>query len=132
LVNPEVRGERDDRAGPGRHAVHGRDDRHRALAHTPDDLARHPGEGQQLIRGHGQGGADDLVDIPARAERPAGAPHDQDPHVAPLRELGEQVPQVRVRFERERVELVRAVKGHGGHAVRQREPEVLPLAGQRG
>jgi len=82
--------------------------------------------------GHGQGGADDLVDVPARAERPAAAPHDQDPYIATLRELGEQVAQVGVRFERERVELVRAVEGHGGHAVGQREPEVLPLAGQRG
>src|SRR5580693_4007220 len=60
------------------------------------------------------------------------APHDQDPHVAPLRELGEQVAQVRVRFERERVELVRAIQGNGGHAIVHLEPEMLPLAGQRG
>jgi propionyl-CoA synthetase len=131
-AHAEVGGQRDHRAGPGRHAVHGRDDRHRAFAHEPDHLTGHPGEGQQLVRRHGQGDPDDLVDVPARAERPAAAPNDQDSHIAPLRELGEQVAQVGVRFEGERVELVRPVEGHGGHPVVQREAEVLPLAGQRG
>ena len=45
--DPDVRGHRQDRAGAGADAVERRDDRLRAGAHRLDQVAGHPGEGEQ-------------------------------------------------------------------------------------
>jgi hypothetical protein len=107
------------------------DDRDRALPHAPDHLAGHPGERQQFVLAHGQRGTDDLVHVPARAERPAGAAQHQYPDVPAVRQLGQQIPQVGVGVEGERVQLVRPVQCDGGDPVGGFEPEMPPLLRQR-
>ena len=63
---------------------------------------------EQLVGPHRQGRADDLVDVPAGAERPAlPAEHDHAGVVA-VGELGEEVAQVGIALEGQCVELVRA------------------------
>ena len=76
--------------------------------------------------------ADDLVDVTASAEAPALAADHQHPGVAPVRELGEQVAEVGVRLEGQRVHLLGAIQGHRGDAVGHREVEVLPVLGDPG
>ena len=122
---PEVGGQRDDRAGAGGDAVDRGDDRERALAHGLDHRAGHPGELEQLGGLHPQL-ADDLLDVAARAEAAALAGDDERAHVAAVRQLGEQVAEVGVDVEGQRVELLRAVKRHRGDAVVDVEVEVLP------
>src|SRR3989442_6342684 len=80
---------------------------------------------------HPQCRAYDLVHIPARAEPAPGAANDKHPDVAPVRELGEQIPQVRVRLEGERVEFGRPVECDCRDSALALEPEVVPLLGQR-
>ena len=54
-----------------------------------------------------------------------------DLHVGVVRQLGEQVAQVGVRLEGQRVELLGPVQRDGGDAAVDREAEVLPVVGQR-
>ena len=121
---PEVGGQRDHRAGAGGDAVDGGDHGHRQLAQRLDDRAGHPRELAQL------GGlaldqlADDLLDVAAGAEAAALAGDHQHPRVAAVGQLGEQVAQVRVGLERQRVELVGSVQRDRGDAVAHIEIEV--------
>ena len=73
--------------------------------------------------------ADDLVDVAAAAEALALAADHQHPDVAAVRQLGEQVAQVGVALEGQRVQLLGPVQGHRGDAVGDREVEVLPVVG---
>ena len=72
--------------------------------------------------------ADDLLDVAARAEPAALAGEDEDADVAAVRQLAEQVAEIGVDVERERVQLVRARERDRRDAVVEREVEVLPVA----
>src|SRR5690606_9228209 len=128
----EVGGQGDDRPGPGGDPVHGGDHRDRRLADALDDVAGHAGEVEQGPGVHLQQLADDVVDVASRAEPPALAGDDEDGDVVPMRQLGEEVPQVGVHVEGEGVETVGPVEGHGGDAVGDAEVEVVPRLGEPG
>lgn len=130
--HPEVGGEGEDRAGARRHAVHGGDHREGALAYGPDDLPGHPVEVEQLGGVHGEGGADDLVDVAAGAEAAAVAGQYQGPYGLLPGEFGEQVAQVGVGAEGEGVELLGAGEGDGGHTVGDLAPQMPPVGGVGG
>ncbi len=73
--------------------------------------------------------ADDLLDVPARAEAaPAAGDHDHPGVLAG--EAAEQVAQVGVGLERERIELVGPVERDRHHAVGDCDVEVLPPLGR--
>ena len=76
--------------------------------------------------------ADDLVDVAAAAEALALAADHQHPGVAAVGQLGEQVAQVGVALEGQRVQLLGPVEGHRGDAVGDGEVEVLPVVGDPG
>ena len=103
---PEVAREREHRAGAGRDAVDRGDDRQRAVAHRLDDRAAHARELEQLAGGQPLQLADDLLDVAAGAEAAALAGEDEHARVAAVRQLAEQVAQVGVDVEGERVQLV--------------------------
>ena len=114
---PEVGRQREHRAGAGGDAVDRRDDRERAVAHRLHDGAAHARELEQLAGGHPLQLADDLLDVAAGAEAAALAGEDEHARVAAVRQLGEQVAQVGVDVEGQRVELVRPGEGDGRDAV---------------
>ena len=114
--DPEVGGQGEDRAGARGDPVHGGDHGEGALAEGADDLPGHPVEVEELGGVHGEGGADDLVDVAAGAEAAALAGQDQGAHGPLAGQLGEQVAQVGVGAEGERVELLGAGEGDGGDA----------------
>ena len=128
----EVRGQGDHGAGPGRDAVHRADDRDGALPHRPDDVAGHLGEPHQVARLHFDQLADDLVDVAAAAEPASFAADHQHADAGVMWQFSEQVAEVGVALEGQRVQLVRPVQRDGRDAVADGEPEVLPLAGQPG
>jgi hypothetical protein len=70
--------------------------------------------------------ADDLVHVAARAEVVAGAGEDDDLDVARVAQPLEQVAQLGVRVEGERVLALGAVQRDRGDAAAQRPLEVLP------
>ena len=107
---PEVARQREHRAGAGGDAVDRRDDRERAVAHRLDDRAAHARELEQLAGGQLLELADDLLDVAARAEAAALPGEDEHARVAAVRQLAEQVAQVGVDVEGERVQLVRAAR----------------------
>lgn len=126
----EVRGQRENRSGTRRHAVHRRDHREGALPYGPHDLPGHPVEVDQLGGVHGEGGADDLVDIAAGAEAAALSGQHQRPYGSLPGQLGEQVAQVGVGAEGEGVEFLGTGEGDGGHAGGgEVEAEVVPGGG---
>jgi hypothetical protein len=128
--DPEVGCERDHRAGAGGDAVDRGDDRDWALAHGPDDVAGHLREPHEVAGLHGDQLADDLVDVTAATEPAALPPDDQDADVLVMRQFGEQVAQVGVALEGQRVELLGSVESDGGDAVGLAEPKVLPVFSQ--
>src|SRR5262249_38162746 len=75
--------------------------------------------------------ADDLLDVATGAEAAALAGDHQHADVAAVGQLGDQVAQVGVALEGQRVQLLRAVEGDGGDAVLHLEVEVLPLLRER-
>jgi hypothetical protein len=62
---PQVRGHGHDGTGPDTDAVEGRDHRLGTAAHGLDQIAGHPGEGEQGRHVHFGQGADDLVHVAA-------------------------------------------------------------------
>ena len=129
---PEVGRERDHRAGPGGHAVHRGDDRERALAHALHDRPRHPREVQERALVGVAERADDLVHVAAGAEAPAGARDHHRSDVVAVRELGEQVAEVRVGVERERVQLLGPIERDGRDPVADLDTDVLPRLRETG
>jgi hypothetical protein len=93
----------------GSDTVHRSDDRDRALAHHPDHVAGHLGEPHQIARLHLDELADDFLDVATAAESLAFASDHEDSDVLVMRQLGEQIAQVGVTFERERVQLLRTI-----------------------
>ena len=124
----KIGGEREHRARSRRDAVDGSDDRQRRVTHRLDDRAAHPGEVEQLARAHPLQLADDLLDVTAGAEAAAFSGEDEDARVAAVRQLAEQVAEVGVDVEGERVQLVGARERDRRDAVLEREVEVLPAA----
>ena len=115
-----IRRQCDHRAGAGAHAVDRGDDRLRAVAHRLDEIAGHPGEREQLRRRHLRQRPDDLVDVAARAEVAAGAADHHALHVARVDESAEEIAQLRVRVERQRILLLRPVERDRRHLRRRR------------
>src|SRR6266700_2723056 len=106
----QVRERGDDRARAGAHAVHGGDDRLRAVAHRLDQIARHARKLKQPGFAHLRERPDDLVHIAAGAEIAAGARHDHRLDVACGAQAAEQIPQLAVGFEGERILLFRPIE----------------------
>ena len=75
--------------GAGAHAVHRRDDRLRAGAHGPDQVAGHAGKAKQAGLVHFRKRADDLVNVAAGTEVAARAGDDDGLDVAAIIELPE-------------------------------------------
>jgi hypothetical protein len=77
--HPQVARQRHHRPGARRHPLDAGDDRQLAAPHRVDQLARHPREAQQPLRVALEQPRDDVVDVPAAAERPALALQHQRP-----------------------------------------------------
>ena len=99
----QIGGHRDDRAGAGADAVDRGDDRLRASAHRLHQIAGHAGEIEQLGHRHLGERADDLVHVAAGAEVAAGAGDHDGLDVACVLQAAEQIAQLRVGVERERI-----------------------------
>ena len=95
-------------------------------------VAGHLREAHQALGVHPDQLADDLVDVASAAEPLALAADHQHAGVTAVRQLGEQVAEVGVGLEGERVELLGPVEGHRRDAVGDGEVEVLPVVGDAG
>src|SRR6185503_13680442 len=80
LAETNVACHREDRAGAGAYALDRGDDRLRAGAHRPDEVAGHPREAQKPLAIHLRQGPDDFVDVAARTEIATRAANDDDLH----------------------------------------------------
>ena len=116
--------QRDHRAGAGADAVDRRDDRLRAAADRLDEVAGHAREGEQLGHRHLRQRPDDLVHVAAGAEVAAGAGDDDGANVLGARQRAEQVAQLGVRLERQRILLLGAIEGHRRDAIDDLPAEV--------
>jgi hypothetical protein len=126
----EVAGHRQDRARAGADAFHGGDDRLRAGAHGFHQVAGHAGEVEQPALVHAGQRTDDLVHVAARAEVAARAPQHHDLDRAGELQRAEQVAQLVVAVEGQRVLPLRPVEGDGRHPRVEAPQEVGRL--QRG
>ena len=119
---------RDDRAGARADAVDRGDDRLRAGAHRLDQVAGHAGEHQELGRLQPHQRADDLVHVAAGAEVPARAGEHDRMHVVGMAQPREQVAQLGVGLEGERVLALGPVQRDRGRRRRSTRPgEMLGL-----
>ena len=120
-----VRGERDHRARAGGDPVDRRDHGQRALAQGLDERAGHACELEQSRRRERDELADDLLDVTPGAE-PAPLPGDHEHlHIAPMGQADDEVTQLRVQLEGERVELVGTVESHRRDPALDLEIELL-------
>src|SRR6266705_2238511 len=106
----QVRKQGNDRAGAGAHAVHGGDDRLRAVAHRFDQVAGHARKLQQLGLAHLRERPDDLVHIAPGAEIAARARHDHGLDVARVAQPPEKIAQLAVGFEGKGILLFRPIE----------------------
>ncbi|GAA3040476.1 hypothetical protein GCM10020000_18750 [Streptomyces olivoverticillatus] len=113
----EVGGEGEHGPGSRGDPVQGGDHRERAFAQRPYDLAGHAVEVEQAAGVHGEGGADDVVDVASGAEAAACPAEHEGPYGSVAGELGEEVAQVGVGAEGEGVEFGGAGEGDGGDTV---------------
>ncbi len=127
--DPEVRGQGEDGARARGDPVHRGDHGERALAQRPYNLAGHPVEVEQFAGVHGQGGADDVVDVAAGAEAAALAAEHEGPYGTVAGQLRKEIAQVGIGTEGEGVELLGAVEGDGRDAVVEGEAQIPPLLG---
>jgi hypothetical protein len=130
---PDVRSQRQHRPGTGAHAVDRRDHRLRAGAHRLDHVTGHARERQQA--GHVELGerANDVMHVAARAKVLTRAIQYHGLDVVGVGQRAEQLAQLGVRIEGERVLALGPVEGQRGHAARDGEHEVACLvAGQAG
>ena len=103
----------DDGAGARADALDRRDDRLRRGAHGLHQFARHAREGGEALGVHLDEGADDLEHVAAGREV-AACPRDDDGFDLIVLGAGmEEIGQLAVALEGERVLLVRTVEGHG-------------------
>ena len=106
----------EDRAGAGANAIHRRDDGLRAGAHGLHQVAGHAREVQQARGVHAGQRADDLVYVAAGAEIAAGAGDDDGADVVRVAKRAEQVAQLGVGVEGQRVLALRPVQRDGADA----------------
>ena len=92
----------------------------------------HARELQELARLHRHQGADDLLDVAAGAEAAAGTREQHDLDVVVVLDLGQEVAQVGVDVEGQRVEPLGTRERDREDAIVERDIEMTPLAGQRG
>ena len=71
--------------------------------------------------------ADDLVDVAPAAEPFAFAADDQRADILMVRKFGEQITQVGVALERQRIQLLGTIQRYRGDAIGLAEPEVVPF-----
>src|SRR5262245_14245425 len=116
-----------DRAGAGAYAVDGGDDRLRARAHGLDHLAGHAGEIEKLRRLHLDERLDDLEDVAAGAEIAAGTGDDERPDGFLSGGRAEEIDDLGVAVEGERVFLVGPVERDGGDLAVDRKANVARL-----
>ena len=113
--HPQVARQGHHRARARGHPLDAGHDRQLAAAHRLDQLARHPREAQQPVHVAREQVRDDVLDVAAAAERLALALQHQRARplgvVAAALDHREQVGQLAIHRERQRVEAVRSVEG---------------------
>ena len=115
---------REDRAGAGADTVHRGGDRLRAGAHRLHQVAGHARESKQSVHGHTGQRRDDFVDVATGTEVAAGAGQHDGLHVGRAVQGAEQVAQLRVGFEGQRVLAFGAVESDDAHALLDAPAEV--------
>ena len=129
----QVASQRHHRARTGTDAIDGADDGLRAAAHGFHQIARHACEFQQLGHRHFGQRANDVVHVAARAEVAALARHHHHLDVGRVAQAVEQVAQLAIAVEGERVLALGSVEADGADAVRVAVPgEVFRLVGRAG
>jgi hypothetical protein len=128
---PQVGGHRHDGAGAGADAVDRRHDGLRAGTHGFHQVARHASEHQQLGRLQPHQRADDFMHVAAGAEIVTGTGDHHRMDVGGVFQLAEQVAQLGIRLEGQRVLAFGPVQRDGGDAAAHLPEEVLrTVAGQ--
>ncbi len=124
-AEPQIARQREHGARARADAVDGSDDRLRARAHRLDQVAGHSREGEQPgIVASSCRGADDVVHVAAGAEIAAGAGDDDRLDVVAYDESAEEVAQLRVRVEGQRILALGPVERDRRHlAVRNPYPQ---------
>jgi len=126
-AKPQVGGHRQDRAGASAHAVDRRNERLRALPHRLHGLAGHAGKFEQMDRVHLDQRADDLEHVAAGTEIAAFAGEDEGLHLLVLCGSAENIGDLGVALEGERVLLVGPVQRERRDLAVDREPHMLRL-----
>ena len=126
----EIRGHGDDGAGTRADALDRRNDRLRRGAHGLHQFAGHAREGGKPLRVHVDERADDLEHIAAGREIAARSCHDDSFDVLVLGAGMEEVRQLAIALERERILLVRAVERDRRDGSIDRQQEVPRLVGR--
>ena len=111
--DPDVARRRDHGAGARHRAVERRHDRTAALADREDEIAGEAGELEQPGGVPGEQRADDVLDVSAGAEGPAGAGDDDGADAGLGVQGAEGIPQLGVDLEGERVEPLGPVERDG-------------------
>ena len=101
--DPQVGEERDHRAGADADTVDGSDDRLRTGAHGFDEIAGHTGKGQQPLHVAGEQRTDDVVNVAAGGEIAAVRGNDDRFDHVIRGQAPEQVAELGIRVERQRV-----------------------------
>ena len=132
-ADPHIRGHRKNRTGAGTDAVNGGDDWLRAMAHRLDHGAGHRREFTQARHVFAGQGFDDLEDVTAGTEvTPCPRDHNR-PHLPVLMEALENIPQLCVRVEGQRILPLGPVQGDGcdlsGYLPQEMPCLVIPHAG---
>jgi hypothetical protein len=101
-------------------------------AHCLDEIPGHAGEVEQPVRAHARERAYDFVHIPAGAEISAGSRDDDGTHLGGRHQRAEQVAQLGVGLEGERILALGSIQSHHADAVNQAplkmaRPEILGL-----
>src|SRR5205823_218253 len=125
----QIRRAGDQCAGPGARAVDRRDDRLRTAAHRLHHVTGHAREREQLGHFHLHQLADDVVNVAAGTEISTFAGEHDSPDVGSVNHLAEEVAQLAIGFEGERVLSFWPVELDRGHFARDRITEVDGLIG---
>ena len=113
---PDVRRHGDDGARSDGDAIHRGDDRLAAIEDRLDQIAGHPGEGEQLLHRPADQRPDDIVNIAAGTEIAAVGQEHHGVDIAGIGEASERIAQLLVRFEGQRVLAFRTVEADRGDA----------------
>src|SRR6185295_8848233 len=107
---PDVAGRRDYGTGAGHGSIERGDDRAATLANGENQVAGKAGELEQPCGVSREQGADDVFDVSAAAEAPAGTGDDDGPNAGLGVERPEDIPQLGIDLEGECVEPVGPVQ----------------------